>query len=219
MLVCLMRFKNNERTLARTLDAMPFVDKFILVNNGSEDSSPDIAAQYPSIVLPTEGLQADRDMNVAYKKALEIGADWALHMDADEEWEARAETDFIKLTQQDLVTGWTFRKMCFVVYKDFYRVDGNWAAFCEPHMQFAWPLLLFQCQPQAYFEEPRQIEPGCIKNFHGAIRASDLRVKHWTIDSEEEIERKIAFLRVHRPDNDYSHLRNDERAMFRRWIE
>jgi len=219
MLACLMRFKNNERTLARTLDAMPFVDKFILVNNGSEDNTPDIAARYPSIILSTEGFQADRDMNVAYKKALEIGADWALHMDADEEWEARAATDFIKLTQQDLIAGWTFRKMCFVIYKDFYRIDREWAAFCEPHMQFAWPLLLFRCQPQAYFEDPRQMEPGCIKNLHGPIRASDLRVKHWTLDSEEDIERKMAFYRKNSPDNDYSYLRNDEQATFKRWIE
>jgi len=219
MLVCLMRVKNAERKIARTLDAMPFVDRFIVVDNGCTDGTLDIVRQYPSTILHTKGLHADRDIQLAYEEALGMGADWVLQMDADEEWEKRAATELPKLLEDDFAVGWRFRKMCFVIYKDFYRTDRGWAPFCEPEWELAWPILLFRCQPTCYFEDPRQCSQGVVKGLRGPIRSSDLRVKHWGWDSEEDIERKLAFYKKYHPDRDLSHLRNDELAVFKRWIE
>ena len=219
MLACLMRVKNEEKNLARTLDAMPFVDQFIVADNGSTDSTLNILKWYSSTVLHTEGLNAERDIQLTYEKALEIGADWALQMDADEEWEKRAAIELPKLLEDDFVVGWTFRKMPFIIHKGFYRIDRGWAAFTLPEMQFAWPILLFKCQPNCYFEDPRQCSQGVVKGLVGPVRASDLRVKHWVIETKEEMDRKIASLRRHHPDRDYSDHRDDELAVFKRWIE
>jgi len=219
MLACLMRVKNEERILARTLDAMPFVDQFIVADNGSTDSTLNILKWYPSTVLHTEGLNAERDIQLTYRKALEMGADWALQMDADEEWEQRAATELSKLTQQDFVVGWTFRKMPFIIHKDFYRIDRGWAAFTLYEMRAAWPILLFKCQPSCYFEDPRQCSQGVVKGLRGPVRASDLRVKHWIIENAEAMDRKIANLRRHHPDRDYSDHRDDELAVYKRWAE
>lgn len=219
MLACLIRMKNEEKRIPRCFDAMPFVDQFIAVDNGSTDGTLDVLRQYPTTVIRTEGLNAQRDIQLAYEKALEMGATWALQMDTDEEWEKRAETELVKLTQDPLVVGWVFRKCPFIMSNEFYRIDEPWAAFTLWEWQFAWPILLFKCQPQCYFEDPRQCDQGVVKGLSGPVRASDLRVKHWIIDSQEQMERKIAFYKKYHPDRDLSQYRDHENAVFMRWRE
>lgn len=220
MLVCLMRIKNEEKNIRRTFDAMPFVDHFIVADNGSTDGTIELIRQYPSTVLHTQGFNPEKDIQLTYDVALKMGADWALQMDADEEWEKRAATDLIKLTQQDLVVGWTFRKMPFIMSDEFYRIDGEWAAFTMYEMQFAWPILLFKCQPNCYFEDPRSTDQGVVKGLRGPVRASDLRVKHWLIDSEERMKHKLSFYPRILPDRDvHNEYADHEDAVFMRWRE
>jgi len=220
MLVCLMRIKNAERHIRRSFDAMPFVDHFIVAENGSTDGTVELLKQYPCTILHTNSLNADRDLQATYEVALKMGADWALQMDSDEEWEKRAITDLIKLTQQDIVVGWTFRKMPFILSDEFYRIDGEWAAFTLEEMKFAWPILLFKCQPNCYFEDPRVADQGVIKGLRGPVRASDLRVKHWTIESEERLATKLAYSKRIVPDRDlYNEYCDHENAVFMRWHE
>ncbi len=216
MLVCLIRVQNNERKIARTLKAMPFVDHFFVVDNNSTDGTLDIVAQYPHTIVHTEGLNGPRDFNLIYPLVLKMGADWGLWMDADEEWEKRAAAELPKLTQQDLIVGWRFPVCPFVIYKDFYRIDRGWAPFTMPGIQ---PLKLFRCQPQLYWEDPRSLELGLVKGLRGPIRDSGLRIKHWTGETQEEIERKLAFYKRYNPDKDYSHLRDDGLAVYKRWKE
>ena len=220
MLVCLMRIKNGEKHIRRSFDAMPFVDHFIVAENNSTDGTVELLKQYPCTILRGHNLNAQRDLQATYDVALKMGADWALQMDADEEWEKRAATDLIKLTQQDLIVGWTFRKMPFIMSDEFYRIDGEWAAFTLEEMKFAWPILLFRCQPNCYFEDPRICEQGVVKGLRGPVQASDLRVKHWTIESEERLKTKLAYANRVVPDRDlYNEYCDHENAVFMRWHE
>ncbi len=212
MLVCIMRVKDEEDRIRRCLDSMPFVDKFIVVDNGSTDDTVTIVGEYPSTVLHTEGVDAPRDLNLAYQEALRQGATHVLWMDADEEWEARAAEEFPKMLAQD-VAAWTFRVYPFVLSKTHYRVDGPWAQFTEQGQT-----RLFQAQKDVFWKSERKAHAGLPRGLKGLVGRSDLRIKHWTIETPEEAERKVAFYEA-ADGKDYGHLRDGPGAELVEWVE
>ena len=212
-LVCIMRVKDAKAKIRRALDSMPFVDKFIIVLNDSTDGTESIVSQYPSTVLYfTEGLDAARDLNLAYQEALEQGATHVLWIDSDEEWEARAAEELPKLLAQD-VAGWMFQIFPFVLSKTHYRTDGPWAQFTGRGQT-----RLFQAQGGVFWASKRKAHSGPPHGLRGLVAMSDLRIKHWTVESEEEAERKIAFYEAHDL-KDYGHLRDGSEAIYEEWIE
>lgn len=212
-LICIMRVKDEEAKIRRALDSMPFVDRFIVVLNDSTDGTESVVSQYPSTILHTEGLDAARDLNLAYQEALRQGATHVLWMDADEEWEARAAEGLPELLLVQGMRSWMFRICPFVLSKTHYRVDGPWAQFTEQGQT-----RLFQAQRGVFWANKRKAHPGPPRGLKGLVGRSDLRIKHWTIESEEEVERKIAFYEA-ADGQDYGHLRDGPEAVYEEWIE
>lgn len=211
-LICMIRVLNEEANIRRCLDSMPFVDKFIIIDNGCTDDTLAMLKGYPCVIHDTRGLDAARDYNEAYQAALHYGATHVLWMDADEEWEARAAEELPKLLRQDVVS-WMFRIYPFVLSKTRYRVDGPWAQFTERGQP-----RLFQAQDGVFWASGRKAHPGLPRGIRGLVGESDLRIKHWTIESEEEAERKIAFYEAH-DGTDYGHLRDGPEVEFEEWVE
>ena len=209
--VCVMRLKDEEKKIKRCLDAMPFVDRFIVVLNDSTDRTENIVSQYPSTILHTEGLDASRDLNLAYAEARRLEAEWVLFVDGDEEFENKAKDHLHELLLPGPINGWIMRIYPFVLSKEFWRVDRDWAQFTMKGQ-----LRLFRVQDGIYWSDPRPTHPGLPQGLKGAIRPSDLRIKHYTIETQEELERKLAF---YARDTSTAHFRNDENAVFKRWIE
>ena len=211
-LVCIMRVKDEEAKIIRCLESMPFVDHFVVVDNGSSDRTLAYVSRYPSIIFRTEGLDAARDLNLAYQEALICDATHVLWMDADEEWEARAAEELPKLLAQD-VASWTFRIFPFVLSKTHYRTDGPWAQFTERGQH-----RLFQAQAGVFWASGRKAHAGLPRGLQGLVGESDLRIKHWTIETPEEAERKIAFYEA-ADGASYGHLRDGPNAVYEEWIE
>ena len=214
-LICIMRVKDAERGIYRCLDSMPFVDFFVIVDNGCSDYTTNIAGEMlsgRSVFLRTSGLDASRDLNLAYQEALRRGATHVLWMDADEEWEARAAAVMPKLLRED-VASWMFRIYPFVLSKTHYRVDGPWAQFSKRGQT-----RLFQAQEGVFWASGRKAHPGFPRGLKGPVGESELRIKHWTVETAEGAERKIAFYAA-ADGKDYSHLRDGPEARFEEWVE
>lgn len=212
-LACIMRVKNEEGKIRRALDSMPFVDLFIVVDNGSTDRTLAYISRYPCIIFRTEGLDAARDLNLAYQEALICDATHVTWLDADEEFEARAVEEFPRLLVQRDIVWWRFRSYPFVLSKTHYRVDGPWEQFTKQGQRW-----LIQAQKGVYWASGRKAHSGLPRGIRGQVANSDIRVKHWVIESEAEAERKIAFYEA--ADNkDYGHLRNGPEAKFEEWVE
>ena len=211
-LACVMRVKNEELKIRRCLASMPFVDKFIVADNGSTDNTLSIVQEYPSTILHTKGLDAARDMNLAYREVLRQGATHLTWLDADEVFEARAAEEFPKLMAQD-VAYWHFRSYPFVLSTTHYRVDGLWRQFTQKGQRW-----LIQAQPGVYWASGRKAHQGLPRGIVGRVADSDIRVKHWVVESEEEAERKIAFYEEH-DGKSYGHLRHGLAAVYEEWKE
>ena len=212
-LVCLMRVKNEATKLARCLDSMPFLAGLIIVDNSSTDDTVEIASSYAATILHTTDLNASRDLNLAYAEAKKQGATWCLWMDADEEWEAQAANRFRDLLKPGPINGWQFRIYPFVVSYPYYRIDRDWAQFTMRGQ-----LRLFRVQDGIHWDDPRPTHPGLPRGLQGAIGKSDLRIKHHTIETEEELERKIAFYEG-LDGRDFSHLRDGPDAVYKKFLE
>jgi len=211
-LMCIMRIKDEEQKIRRCLQSMPFVEQFIVADNGSTDNTLPIVHEYPSTILHTTGLDSVRDLNVAYQEALRQGATHVTWLDADEEFEARAVEEFPKLMAQD-VAYWHFRSYPFVLSKTHYRVDGPWRQFTQKGQRW-----LIQAQATVYWASARKAHPGLPRGAWGWVADSDVRVKHWVIESEEEAKRKIAFYEVS-DGKTYGHLRHTPEAELLEWVE
>jgi len=211
-LVCIMRVKDEATRIRRCLDSMPFVDKFIIVDNGCTDDTLSLLKGYPCVVHDTRGLDAARDLNEAYKIALHYGATHVLWMDADEEWEARAAEEFPKMLAEN-IAAWIMRVYPFVLSETHYRIDGPWLQFTEQGQT-----RLFQAQKDVFWASDRKAHPGLPRGLKGLVGRSDLRLKHWTISSQEELERKIAFYEA-ADGQDYGHLRDGPGAELVEWVE
>jgi len=213
-LACIMRVKNEALKLARCLASMPFVDQFVIVDNGSDDDTVEIASAYTATILHTTDLNANYDMNLAYAEAKKQGATWCLWMDADEEWEAKAADQFRDLLKPGPINGWVFRVYPFVMSYPYYRIDRGWAQFTMRGQ-----MRLFRAQDGIHWNDPRPSSSGLPRGLRGAIGKSDLRIKHWTIETEEELERKLRFYSGLYPGRDFSHLRNGPDAVYKKFIE
>ncbi|REC48313.1 DUF2062 domain-containing protein [Chryseobacterium pennipullorum] len=77
---------NNEKTLKRVIDGvLLYTGNILVVNDGSTDSTSHILAQYPQITVITlsENKGKGNALKTGFRKALEIGYDYAITIDSD----------------------------------------------------------------------------------------------------------------------------------------
>lgn len=77
---------NNHKTLSRVLDGvLQYTQNVIVVNDGSTDTTAQILAKYPQLTVLT--LSKNKGKGIAlqtgFKKALELGYDYAITIDSD----------------------------------------------------------------------------------------------------------------------------------------
>ncbi len=77
---------NNEKTLKRVIDGvLDYTENIIVVNDGSTDSTKEILKDYPqvSIISLPENKGKGNGLKVGFRKAKELGFDFAITIDSD----------------------------------------------------------------------------------------------------------------------------------------
>jgi len=77
---------NNEKTLKRVIDGvLEYTDRIIVVNDGSTDSTVDILNEYPHITVINlaENKGKGNGLKMGFRKAIELGYDYAITIDSD----------------------------------------------------------------------------------------------------------------------------------------
>jgi len=219
-LVCQLRVKNEEKNIRRCLDNLLFVNHFCIVDNGSTDKTLEILKEYKNVTIEkTEGLHDGKDKKLALEMVKKLNPEWILWMDADEVFEEKAKTELIKLLNNK-VSGFCFRIFPFVNSKKYYRIDRNWKQFSENGQ-----VRLFRNQSKIYWDDSIQYSghSGMIKGLTGQVIKSDLRIKHYTIQSlKEAIEKYNLYSLNSKKTLDrrtYEHLIDDVDAVYKKWIE
>jgi hypothetical protein len=111
-IVMITMFKNESRVLKRMLESCkPYVDYYVMQNNGSTDGSDEIAKQFltennlSGEVYKVEegwiGFGWNRDHLIQYCQKLDHGCDWILKMDCDEVLEVDADFDWSPLDNKN----------------------------------------------------------------------------------------------------------------------
>jgi len=77
---------NNEKTLKRVIDGvLEYTDRIIVVNDGSTDSTADILNEYPyiTVINLAENKGKGNGLKIGFRKAIELGYDYAITIDSD----------------------------------------------------------------------------------------------------------------------------------------
>ncbi|MEW6181594.1 MAG: glycosyltransferase [Bacillota bacterium] len=102
-----MIVKDEEKNLPRCLKSVQdYVDEIIVVDTGSSDRTPDIAASFGALVVRSPWrMDFARARNESLKHATK---EWTLFLDADEELPAETSVELRKLASVEEVEAWTF---------------------------------------------------------------------------------------------------------------
>ena len=112
-IVMITMFKNEAKVIKRMLDScLPFVDYYVMQDNGSTDGTLDIAKQFlidnkldGEIYFCEEGWQGfgwNRDHLIQYCQKADHGCDWILKMDCDETLEIDPDFDWSLLDNKSI---------------------------------------------------------------------------------------------------------------------
>jgi ubiquinone/menaquinone biosynthesis C-methylase UbiE len=111
-IVMIAMFRNESKVLKRMLESCkPYVDYYVMQNNGSTDGSDEIAKQFliennlPGEVYDVKegwiGFGWNRDHLIQHCQKLDHGCDWILKMDCDEVLEVDDDFDWSLLDSKD----------------------------------------------------------------------------------------------------------------------
>lgn len=122
--------KNEEFEIERCLDDLIlWVDKIVVVDDGSSDRTLQILKQYPKVVAihekPDLGniRNEGRDREILFQMAQNTGCEWILFIDADEVFEDRMKRHVYDLITNENVNLWHFKEINFWRSKTHFRVD------------------------------------------------------------------------------------------------
>lgn len=73
--------KNAADTLTDTLESLGWVNRLMVIDNGSEDNSVKISEKYTDLIIKTDCKSFATNRSLAIK---ELNTDWILYIDADE---------------------------------------------------------------------------------------------------------------------------------------
>ena len=111
-IIMITMFKNEAPVLKRMLEScLPYVDYYVMQNNGSTDGSDEIAKQFlvdnklsGEVYVCEEGWKGfgwNRDHLIQYCQNLDHGCDWILKMDCDEVLEVDDDFDWSPLDNKE----------------------------------------------------------------------------------------------------------------------
>lgn len=129
--------RNEEWILEKTLtDLSTYVDEIVIVDDGSTDNTPEIIRSFKKVTaiytnppgtLPFCNGQESINRNKVLELARKRGADWYLHLDADEVMEDRIKEELPSLLEIGCTTRF---RICHLWNDiDHFRVDGEWGDF------------------------------------------------------------------------------------------
>jgi len=165
-----MIVKDEEENLRRCLSSVyGAVDEIIVVDTGSSDGTPGVAAEFGARVLsfPWNGNFSD-----ARNASLEgAGGDWILFLDADEEMTPEGKEALRRVTANETAEGW------FIKVINYLGQEG-WVESC-PDLIFR----LFRNQPEYRFHgaiHEQIVDVILEKNSRAAYRtAEDMVILHY----------------------------------------
>ena len=147
-MIAAMRVKNEAWVIRYTLSALStFVDKIVIVDDGSTDETFEICKSYEKVVdIHLNGLRRENaideaaDWNLLTKMAIKHGADWILYTDADEMLEPAIVSFLEKLDQIPNVDLVRFRKIS--PWKSIHRYRTDKQRFDAPAEKTLNPILI-----------------------------------------------------------------------------
>lgn len=90
---------NEEKTIARCLESVPFADEIIVVDNTSGDTTLEIAKKFTrNTYSKPNKLMLNENKNFGFSKTT---GDWILNLDADEEITPELEKEILRIIQSD----------------------------------------------------------------------------------------------------------------------
>lgn len=230
-LTAMMIVRNEaNRYLKDCLSALTeLVDEIIILDDASEDHTPDICMSFPQVQLHRKEESLFLHNEAALRRELwdlvcATNPEWILALDADEFLEKRAKRDLPYLLTQNYFPVIGFRLFDCWFTEDYFRIDGLWNPWLrgfapylvkyQPHLSPQWPSLKFHCGrfPLAYRKLP-QLE-------------SDLRIKHLGWLSPEDRRKKYQRALAADPEGIYfsrdhyeSILYPKEKVVLSKWLE
>lgn len=195
-LTAIMQVRNESgRYLEASLaDLSGFVDEIVIVDDASEDDTPDICRSFPKVVRllqlpkPLFGQEALL-RQLLWQTAIGTEPDWILSIDADEMFERRAKSRIRALIEQDRYDWIAFRMYDFWGSLAYYREDELW----QLHKRHT--MMLVRYMPQyTYFYPAWDHHVPRLPLTYSALPGfqSELRVKHYGW-AGGEAERKAKF--------------------------
>ncbi|MFC5403518.1 glycosyltransferase [Cohnella soli] len=192
-LTAMLQVRNEQgKYLEQVLDQLSaFADELVIVDDASEDDTPEICRRYPKVVrlveLPRPLFGEEWKLRtLLWQAAMSTEPDWLLSVDADELYEERAVASMRSLIDQDRYDWVAFRFHDFWNGLTHYRDDELWNIHTRPTMTLVRAILGFPCPyPQRDHHVPR------LPYSYAALPGleTDLRVKHlgWAGGWEEKI--------------------------------
>lgn len=159
--------KNEERSIGRCLDsARGVVDEMIVVDTGSQDSTPSIAASHGAVVVHHPW---QNDFALARNVALDHAAgDWILVLDADEELESESRGKVRDLIATTDAEGFQLRQRSLLPRGELQSYEDLFIT------------RLWRNRPHYRYEQPihEQIRPS-IERHGGRVPQADLTILHY----------------------------------------
>ncbi|MDR3601902.1 MAG: glycosyltransferase family 2 protein [Desulfosporosinus sp.] len=168
-LTAIMIVRNEgNRYLRRCLDSLlTFADNIIILDDASEDDTPEICLSYPRVNLYRQphSMFLSNEAELRQKLwhyTLENKPEWILAIDADEFLEESFLKEVPYLLRQSNFKAIGFRLFDCWGNEDNFRIDGLWNPWLrgfsiyliqyQPQLESAWPALKFHCGrlPLAY---------------------------------------------------------------------
>lgn len=219
-LVVMCQVYNEERNIRRFLDSLGFADEICLLDNGGMDGTIEKARSYPNVVVrECENSHTHKDFHEGEAKnellqfAKSRNPDWILDLDCDEIFEEKATKELPRLLLNESVSGYMFSLYPFWMSETRFRIDHDWGNFLAPKI-----LKLFRNQENTHYSK-RKMHAGWVQGLIGKVVTSGLRIKHFTIQTQKEADRKFERYTKAGPGRDFSHLNSAAGAVYREWQE
>jgi glycosyltransferase involved in cell wall biosynthesis len=194
---------NEAANIARTLDAVAWVDEILIVDSGSTDATLDIASRYPSARVVTRNFDSFAEQ--CNFGLAQVKTPWVLSMDADYELTPELASELRALVPTEAVSGY---RAGFI-----YRVHG------QPLRSTLYPprTVLYRAKRAHYQNEGhghRVVVDGQVSELTGKIWHDDRKpLARWLASQQVYARREAEYLLA----TPRSALRRTDRIRLKGW--